>query len=237
MPALDALLAVQELDTRLDQLAHRHATLPERAVCDELRDAGRELGARLEVTSRELHRIRSAQKEAEDHASLLEDKVAEIQGSLYDGSVTSHKELEALQAEQVVLTERQRGFEDEALEQMELAEPLEARHDAEEAENAALMARLADAEAALTVAAAEVEAELDAVRAERAAAAGAIDPAALERYESLRAGLGGVAVARLDGARCDGCHLEIPSAQLEGLRRAPEDEMISCPECARLLVR
>ena len=237
MTALDALLAVQELDTRLDQLAHRHAALPERRACDELRAARTDLGARADSTAAELRRILADQKEAEDHASLLEDKVAEIQGSLYDGSVTSHKELESLQAEQVLLSERQRGFEDEALEQMELAEPVQARHAAQSSELDTLDARLADAEAALTVAAAEVEAELDAVRAERAAAAAEIDPAVLERYESLRAGLGGIAVARLDGGRCDGCHLAIPSAQLEGLRRAPDDEMITCPECARLLVR
>ena len=237
MTALDALLAVQELDTRLDQLAHRHEALPERRACDELRAARVDLGTRADSTAAELRRLLADQKEAEDHASLLEDKVAEIQGSLYDGSVTSHKELESLQAEQVVLSERQRGFEDEALEQMELAEPVQARHAAQSSELDTLDARLADAEAALTVAAAEVEAELDAVRAERAAAAAEIAPAVLERYESLRAGLGGIAVARLDGGRCDGCHLAIPSAQLEGLRRAPDDEMITCPECARLLVR
>ena len=56
-------------------------------------------------------------------------------------------------------------------------------------------------------------------------------------YEPLRAGLGGVAVARLHGARCEGCHLEIPSAELEEVRRAPADSLVSCPECMRILVR
>ena len=34
-------------------------------------------------------------------------------------------------------------------------------------------------------------------------------PALLERYERLRARLGGVAVARLEGSRCGGCHLDL----------------------------
>ena len=59
----------------------------------------------------------------------------------------------------------------------------------------------------------------------------------LATYSDLRSGLGGVAVARLNGARCEGCHLEIPSAELEGVRRAPEDSLVSCPECLRILVR
>ncbi len=56
-------------------------------------------------------------------------------------------------------------------------------------------------------------------------------------YEPLRSSLGGVAVARLLGSRCEGCHLEIPSAELEDVRRAPEDQIVTCPECLRILAR
>ena len=48
-----------------------------------------------------------------------------MQASLYDGSVTSHKELESLQAEHAALKERQGEFEDQAIELMETAEPVE----------------------------------------------------------------------------------------------------------------
>ena len=54
---------------------------------------------------------------------------------------------------------------------------------------------------------------------------------------AARRASGGVAVARLHGARCEGCHLEIPSAELEEVRRAPADAIVSCPECLRILVR
>ena len=63
-------------------------------------------------------------------------------------------------------------------------------------------------------------------------------PAALvARYEELRAHLGGVAVARLVGGRCDGCHLALAQAALERIRTAPPDELVECEECGRLLVR
>jgi predicted nucleic acid-binding Zn-ribbon protein len=59
----------------------------------------------------------------------------------------------------------------------------------------------------------------------------------VEQYEGLRGRLGGIGAARLSGARCEGCHIQIPSAQLEELRRAPDDEIVNCPECMRILVR
>jgi predicted nucleic acid-binding Zn-ribbon protein len=181
--------------------------------------------------------IRSAQKEAEDHAALLEDKAAAVNTSMYDGSVVSHKELEALSEEHASLLERQGSFEEQALELMEEADPVEEELAACRAVLDSLDAQIAEVDAALIVARAEVDAETDRVRAERDAAVASVPVDLVDAYEPLRASLGGVAVARLHGARCEGCHLEIPSAQLEQVRRAPEDEIVSCPECFRILVR
>ena len=90
----------------------------------------------------------------------------------------------------------------------------------------------------ITVAVAEIDVELiERTWPRRVASAANVAGELLSAYEPLRAQLGGVAVARLSGARCEGCHLEIPSAQLEAVRRAPEDSVVSCPECLRILVR
>ena len=236
MSALEQLLAVQELDTTLDQLRHRRTTLPELAARDSATsDLARANDARDEVAAR-LHELRREQKECEDHAALLEDKSREVSAAMYDGSVVAHKELESLQAEQSSGHERQTGFEDRALELMEEAEPVEAELAELDATVSAARTALDDAEARLTVALAELDVQLSEVEAARAAAAAEVPAGLLEQYEPLRAALG-VAVARLEGARCEGCHLEIPSAQLEGLRRAPDDEAVRCPECMRILVR
>ena len=60
---------------------------------------------------------------------------------------------------------------------------------------------------------------------------------AIAAYELTRTQMGGIGAARLLGNRCEGCHLEIPSAELEAVRRAPEDAVVTCPECGRILVR
>lgn len=235
--SLEDLLSVQELDTRVDQLRHRRATLPELARRDAATAALDAARAALADCDARLRSVRAAQREAEDHAELLGEKIDQIQTSLYDGSVVSHKELESLQAEQAALGEHRRAFEDEALEQMELAEPIEAEREGCVGVVAAAEIELARAEEELTVAAAEVDVELDAALAQRDEAASRVPAELLDRYEGLRAGLGGVGIARLSGARCEGCHLEIPSAQLEQVRRAPDDDVVTCPECGRILVR
>ncbi len=237
MTAFDDLLMIQELDTTLDQLRHRHATLPDLATLEQLRGASANATAERDEVAARLHALRSAQKEAEDHASLLEDKAREVNAAMYDGSVTAPKELGALTDEHRALGERQGEFEDQALELMEEAEPVEAALSVHDARIAELRTQIDEVEARLVVDRAELDVEIDRVEAERATAVAAVPEELLATYSDLRVGLGGVAVARLNGARCEGCHLEIPSAELEGVRRAPEDSLVSCPECLRILVR
>ena len=68
-------------------------------------------------------------------------------------------------------------------------------------ERAALRAQIAEEEVA-------IEAELERVRAERAAIAGEVEPELLAEYETLRPQSGGIAIARLVGGSCGGCHLQ-----------------------------
>ncbi|HNL49725.1 MAG TPA: C4-type zinc ribbon domain-containing protein, partial [Microthrixaceae bacterium] len=152
-------------------------------------------------------------------------------------SVVAHKELEAFQADHRLLKARQSELEDEAIEIMEAAEPIQAEVDALESEVAGLDARLDALTAEMDAARSELDGELATLERERAVAAGAVPDDVLVAYESTRSRLGGVGAARLLGNRCEGCHLEIPSAELEALRHAPEDALVLCPECDRILVR
>jgi predicted nucleic acid-binding Zn-ribbon protein len=135
------------------------------------------------------------------------------------------------------LKARQADLEDTAIQLLEKAEPLEATlaqqrlalNDA----NAAVVdvsTRLADAET-------DVDEQIREVSAGRSALLDGLEPEVVEQYVALRRSLGGVGAARLAKSRCEGCHLEIPSAQLEEIRRAPAGEIVNCPECGRILVR
>ena len=83
----------------------------------------------------------------------------------------------------------------------------------------------------------ELATELAAVKAEREAAAAAVPDELWPEYDKLRARLGGVAIARLVGSTCQGCHLALPAVEVDRIRKLPLDEAVYCEECGRLLVR
>ena len=140
-------------------------------------------------------------------------------------------------AEQRVVASRRSTVEDEELALLEEDEGL----DAEEATLRATLAKQEDELKVADEALAAVEVVLDEqearLREQRAEAAAPAPPAMLARYDSLRAHFGGVAIARLVGSRCDGCHLTLAQGVLERIRSAPADELVECEECGRLLVR
>ncbi|MBV8462123.1 MAG: hypothetical protein JO368_02430, partial [Acidimicrobiales bacterium] len=37
--------------------------------------------------------------------------------------------------------------------------------------------------------------------------------------------------------RCDACHLTLPAVDLDRIRHLPPEEVATCPECDRILVR
>lgn len=240
MPAvggLDDLLTVQELDTRADQLRHRRSALGE---LEEVRAAG----AALEEAEASASGVRDAlsvlqrrQRDVEDEVAKVEGKAADVERKLYDGSVVAAKELGAYQDDHRLLKQRQSELEDQVLEVMEEAEPVAAELADLESVVAERRGALDAASTRLAEAQAVIDAELAEVDRARRAAAEAVPAEVLASYQALRERLGGIGVARLVGARCEGCHLEIPSAELEEVRRAPADELVTCPECGRLLAR
>jgi len=235
--SLDSLLTVQDIDTSLDQLRHRRDTLAERAELVEAIATARAASDAVDDTYGRLHQVQQAQKALEDESATAGDKAAHVDRMLYGGTVKAAKELEAYQVDLALLQARVASIDDQVLELMEQAEPLEAELVEQREALAAAESAVASAEDRLVVAEAEIDAEVDRVAAGRADAVAGLPAEVVELYEALRRSLGGVGAARLHGARCEGCHLEIPSAELEGIRHAPDDTVPECPECGRILVR
>ncbi len=59
----------------------------------------------------------------------------------------------------------------------------------------------------------------------------------LALYDQVRAQYGGLGAAALRARRCEGCRLELFGADLRELAARPEDDVLRCPECSRILVR
>ncbi len=237
MSRWDALLSVQEHDTTTDQLEHRKRTLPERAELDLLMAQIAAVDGKATEVEEQRHELGRAQRKLEDEIAVIADKATQHDKTLYSGTIANPRELQALQDEIAALKRRIGQLEDQDLELMEQIEPL----DAELARLAGERTALDDSGTRLRVAIAEAEVAIDDelanVRAERSALAGDVDPQLLEEYEALRPKMGGIAIARLVGGSCGGCHLGLSAVEVDRIKHLPPDEPVRCEECGRLLAR
>lgn len=236
MSALETLLAVQELDTVVDQLEHRRRTLPERAALREVDAQLAEVDARLAEVQGRRDEIAVRQARLEEEVARTEARITEIDKRLYSGTVSASRELQAMADEIDSLKVRCSGLEDEVFAAMEEAEPVDAElaalrqeRERHEVEGGRLLAAIADAEAA-------IDGELVERRAQRTGTASGVPDDLLAQYERLRASSGGIGAARLVGASCTGCHLTLPATALDRIRRLPPDAVVYCDQCGRILV-
>lgn len=149
-------------------------------------------------------------------------------------AVTDQKQYEAVQHEIAAVRAKRDTLETEALELLErednetAARP-EKAHALERAE-----ADARSAFAALDAESARLRAELAALEDERRRASEQLPPAQRQRYERLRSGRAGRAVAAIDHNACGACHRGLPPAGLQAARR--RDGLLVCDGCGRLMM-
>jgi len=230
------LLDLQAIDTRLDQIAHAKATLPQRPAVEVAR---RELAA-LET---EIVNARTAAGDVQRELTKSDQDVQLVRGraarnqSRLDAGQGSAKDLQALQHELASLARRQSELEDLELAVMERAEVLTARVTELEARRAELAQRVEALESERDAALATLDAEAEKVASGRADIVAGVGEDLLALYEKVRASSGGMAAAVLRHRRCGGCRLELGNVDLDRIRKAPQDEVVRCEECRRIMIR
>ena len=231
---IDDLLALQRVDSAIEQLTLRRAKLPERAAAETARadsDRNRKRVAAMIARQRELTESVEA---AETQGAELTKKRDRLQAQLR--TVISPREAEALMHELDSLASERDALDDTELEALEaqatLVDELTSVHAAEpELDRAA-----AAASAALAEAESVIDREIGELTITRADTVKRIDGGVLADYERRRAHHGGVAVAQLEGRRCTGCHLDLSTSELEQIRSLPPGELAECPQCGRMLI-
>ena len=237
MSRWDALLSVQEHDTNVDQLLHRREHLPCRADLEEVMAEAARLDAALAEVEAGRHELVRSQTRLEDEIASLNAKATAHDKTLYGGTIGNPRELQLLQEEIAALKRRVAQLEDQELELMEQIEPLDAEVAAATAARAELDHRGGGLRAQIAEDEVAIGADLERVRGERAGLAATVEPDLLEEYERLRPQSGGIAIARLVGGSCSGCHLGLSAVEVDRIKKLPPEAPAHCEECGRLLAR
>jgi predicted nucleic acid-binding Zn-ribbon protein len=232
-----ALLEVQERDTRLAQLQHRLATLPQHAELTAARERADRLGRELIAAQTIVSDLEREQAKADADVDLVRQRSRKDRDLLDSGSITDPKQLQSLESELVSLAKRQSDLEDVELEVMERVEGAQAAvvHLTGELATAREEVERLDAEVAGL--AAEIASERSAVETARIQAATGVSAELLALYDKIRSDHAGRGAARLQHGRCDGCRIDLPPTEIAALRAAAEDDVLRCEECRCILVR
>ncbi|MDQ1482290.1 MAG: uncharacterized protein QOF35_366 [Actinomycetota bacterium] len=230
------MLDLQALDTRLDQITHRRATLPQLA---ELRAVVGEMSACNDELVRARTALDDVQREiakAETDVQLVRERSVRDQARM-DAGQGSAKDMQALQHEVASLARRQSALEDVELEVMERAEALASEVNRLEAANAEMTLRADELKAVCDKAIAELDAEVEKIARSRSDVVAGVGDDLIALYEKIRASSDGIGAAVLRQRRCEGCNLELNQVDINRLTSAAQDEVLRCEECRRILVR
>lgn len=231
------LLDLQLLDTALAQLEHRRKSLPEHAEIARLRGQRARVAADLVAADTAVIDFELEQNGAELELEPVRQRLARDQHRIADGTISDPKALGSLVDEVEHLQRRIAALEDAELEIMQSLETAQASREQLRRQAALLDDELATCAAKRDQQLSELDAAVSEHRVERAQVAQGIPADLMALYLKVAAGHSGVGAAELRQRRCTGCQLEINAAELRSFAAAPDDEVLRCEECSRILIR
>jgi predicted nucleic acid-binding Zn-ribbon protein len=234
--AQEKLLALQALDSSLIQLDHKAKNLPVSRILDEKTIAfatARDLCVAAETEKSDIkHELSKSEIDVEQVVSRIErdeKRLASGQGS--------PKELEQLQHELGSLAKRRAELEEIELEVLVRIEALDQRITSLAKERDVLHEEVIKYSREKETALEEITRAINSTLNDRSALASECEPELLALYEKIRTSADGIGVARLHAGQCQGCNLTINAADLSKINALPDDEVVRCEECRRILVR
>lgn len=230
------LLELQGIDIEIARLDYRARTLP---VLEKLEQAERGRDAHKDLAiagGAERSDVEGELRRAESDVEQVVGRIEKDQ-KLIDSGTVSAKDLENLLGELKSLGRRKEELEEVELEVMVRLEEINGRiaeHSSERDRYEAEANQLAtERDRALG----EIESAKRSLLADRHEIERGISKELLDLYLKIKESSGGVAAAKLENGQCLGCHLQINAVEVTRIKALPEDEVVRCDECRRILVR
>jgi predicted nucleic acid-binding Zn-ribbon protein len=228
---LTELWTLQQIDTETHRLKRERSRLDDGAALRQAFEAATREAEGLEAR---LRKLRAELADAELELKKIEGKKSDFERRLYEGKTTNPKELTAMEQE-IAMLGRQRGRLDETvLTLMDGIETTSAELTAANERRDQAEARWRGQDELFKRETARIDAEMAALAPRREAAAKALEPSTLARYENLRARQSNIAVARFVDGTCSACHTRMASMITRKLHEG--QSYTYCENCTRFLI-
>jgi len=229
---LDRLIALQEADLRLEEIAERKRRIPE--LVEAARQPLLTAQATRDSLKQEVDRLSKDRKSCEQDLAEQEQAISKLQDRTTKGEIKTNREYQAHLVE-IELAKKKKGEIEEQL--LILMDQVDTKKkDLAQAEAAAKEAdkRLTAEKASLEGSVGALEEELAALRQKRETMVVAIEPSLLRTYEKLRRSKKGHALAGVskDGS-CMACRLHVQPQVVAEVKRAAT--IHTCEHCQRIL--
>jgi hypothetical protein len=232
MSLLRTLRKLQDVDHEWDEKAEIYKSVRKRLADQSELQERRET---LQQHEEELKSVRATLRNAELQYGSLEEKIEGVKEELYDGRVTSSKELSSLQEELDYLQGRLADFEDRILGGMTTVDELEetissGRESLESFEEA-----WAEERESLRARYKTLRARLEELKERRESLRAEIDRGVLALYDELCKKKNGQALAPVSDGVCQICRVRVPSHKVQAI--GSDEQVVVCDGCGRILYR
>lgn len=227
------LVEVARLDARISQADSARRNPPQAARVKELLAKRQELSQELSTRLGRRDDLRTELSRIESDVAVVDARAARDADRLAASS--NSKEAQGFESELASLARRKSDLEDAELAVMERLEEADAAVAEQEALIAQTNAEGSDLSGEAKRVVAEASAAFDAATRDRAAVAGSVPADLLALYDKLTVRSAGAAL--LSQRTCEGCRMVLAGTDLQVLRQAGEDAIVTCPECGCILVR
>lgn len=227
------LLDIADLDRKIGQAERASKTPAQGARINELAAVRKQQLGELTALAGTLDDARADLRRLESDVALAAQRRDRDAERL--AAATDPKQAQALENEIESLGRRISSLEDDELDVMGRVEEAQAAVDAQQALIDQTQSEGAQLTAAAKAEMAAAATECEHLSRDRAALAASVAPELLADYE--RRASRGVGVGLLRRGVCEGCQMMLAGTDLNEVRRAASDDVVSCPECGGILVR
>jgi uncharacterized protein len=231
------LIELQRHDTAVAQLHHRRSHLPEHEALMALAVEVGSLERQTAPTRASRASLQVKMEALESSVHDLDVKIEAVQSMMFSGTVTSPRELQGMEADIVSVKKRRSELEDNELELIDQAEPLDAIITAADTK----LVEAANERDRLDRAVLAAQTEIDVVASghivQRADLVRTLDAPTVALYEATRSKNRGVGAVLIEHGTCMSCKIKIAAIELDRIRQLPVDTLVRCEECSVILVR